>query len=248
MVDENERRLILEMVQSGKISADQGLGLLKALAESGEALLGSEPDPTGTILGGSADLPLGQDSTPGAGVPSAADPGSSMGGEARAPEPEIIQPQGSDPADLPPRASHWRRWWMTWLWAGVGILILGGWLMYWAQITYGIGFLFFCAWLPFLLGLALIVLAWQSSTSRWLHLRVQQRPGSWPPQIAISLPLPVGLASWFLRTFRGLIPGLDDPVVNQVLTALEGEVSPENPIYIDVEDNPNGEHVQIFIG
>src|SRR5512143_710615 len=36
MVDENERRLILEMIQNGKISADQGLGLLKALAESDE--------------------------------------------------------------------------------------------------------------------------------------------------------------------------------------------------------------------
>jgi len=31
---ENERRLILDMIENGKITADEGLGLLKALADS----------------------------------------------------------------------------------------------------------------------------------------------------------------------------------------------------------------------
>jgi hypothetical protein len=240
MVDENERKLILGMIQSGKISADEGLGLLKALEESDQQPAQGEMEQEASTLVEAASL----QSLPGAST----QPEGSAAGPAGFSEAESLTPPASPAPELPPDARQWRRWWTLPLWVGVGILVLSGWLMYWAQVTYGIGFLFFCAWLPFLLGLGLIVLGWQSRSSHWMHLRVEQRPGDWPHRIAISFPLPLGLASWFLRTFRGRIPGLDDPAVDQVLVALDQHATPENPIYIDVDDDPNGDHVQIFIG
>jgi SHOCT-like domain len=248
MVDENERRLVLEMIQSGKISADEGLRLLKALAESGDKPLEDTHDQAAITQDGPTSLPSGSEAIPKVEATQVAQPEPLDSEQAGVNDPESAPPQITHAPELPPDAGSWRSGWMVPLWVGVGILVLSGWLMYWAQITYGIGFLFFCAWLPFLLGLGLMVLAWQSRTAHWLHLRVLQKPGDWPRKIAISFPLPVGLASWFLRTFRGRIPGLEDPTVDQVLVALDQHTSPENPIYIEVEDNPNGQHVQIFIG
>jgi len=118
--------------------------------------------------------------------------------------------------------------------------------MYWAQQAYGIGFLFFCAWLPLLAGIFLMALAWQSRSERWLHLRVEQPPGDWPRRIAISLP--VAPVAWVVRTFKGRITGLQEASVDELLRALEENTSPENPLFIEVAEGEHGEHVQIFIG
>jgi hypothetical protein len=104
---------------------------------------------------------------------------------------------------------------------------------------------------PFTLGLLAIILAWQSRTSPWLHLRVQQAPGETPQRIAISMPLPTGLAAWFLRTFGHRIPamkeqGLDE--LDKMILAVGKNVSPDNPIYVQVDEGENGEKVEIYIG
>ena len=53
-----ERRLILEMIDSGKISADEGLGLLKALDEAQELDVDSPPELLGLQEGHtSTDFP-----------------------------------------------------------------------------------------------------------------------------------------------------------------------------------------------
>jgi hypothetical protein len=159
---------------------------------------------------------------------------------------EEVNPPGSPSQS--PDFDRWRRWWMLPLWVGVGITILGAWLMFAAQQSSGLGFWFLCAWIPFAIGLLLIVIAWGSRTARWLHLRVQQQPGDWPRNIAISFPLPLRFTGWFMRTFRGRIPGLEDASIDELLTAVEHSTSPDTPIYIEVDDGENGEKVQIYIG
>jgi hypothetical protein len=235
MSSENERRLILEMIQSGKITSAEGLSLLNALTESEEApsLVGDRSSES-EILGEHGVII-----------------------EDAAPEPphqtyqdepltgEVLEPVN---ATLPPDVAKWRRWWIIPLWVGVVITILGGLMRSWAQQTYGIGFWFACAWVPLLLGVVLIVMAWGSRTARWLHIRVRQSPGEWPQNIAFSFPIPLRLTAWFLRLFGDFIPGLRGTSVDELIVALGDSTSPENPLFIEVEDDEDGERVEVFIG
>ena len=57
---ENERRLILDMIENGKITADEGLGLLKALADSESR----SPDEQIELLAGSSETDAAVDPAP----------------------------------------------------------------------------------------------------------------------------------------------------------------------------------------
>jgi len=227
---EDERRIILKMIQSGKISAEEGLLLLQALDPDGgedqtDEISNQTPTNTSETMLASE---LG--STP---AEISAEPD---------PAPEI------DKAEvIPEDAQKWRRFWSIPLWIGVGLIVVGAFLMYYAQQSAGIGLWFLCAWIPFLIGLAFVVIAWQSRNSAWLHLRIKQPPGEWPQRIALSLPLPLGLTAWFIRTFRPFIPHMDDIALDEVLLALQGTTTKETPFYIQV-DEEDGEHVEIYIG
>lgn len=143
---------------------------------------------------------------------------------------------------------RWKRWWMIPLWVGVGIIVVSSLLMAWAYQAGGFSFWFACAWLPFLLGLGSVMLAWSSRTARWLHLRVQQQPGEWPRTIAFSFPLPLRLAAWFLRVFGRFIPQLKDTGIDELILALGSATGPASPLLVDVDEGENGERVQIYIG
>ena len=116
--------------------------------------------------------------------------------------------------------------------------------MLWVYQSTGFSFWFGCTWLPFLLGVAVIAMAWGSRSARWLHLR------EWPRTFAFSFPLPLHFAAWFMRTFGKFIPqvneiGLD---FDQLIEAFETSTNPETPFYIEVDDGEGGEKVQIYIG
>jgi hypothetical protein len=106
-----------------------------------------------------------------------------------------------------------------------------------------------CAWLPFLLGVAVMALAWSSRTSRWLHLRIhqKQKPGEWPQKITLSFPLPLRLTTWALRTFGRYFPQLKNSGVDELILALGKNTSPDNPFYLEVDEGEAGERVQIYI-
>jgi hypothetical protein len=227
---EDERRVILKMIQSGKISAEEGLQLLQALGPSEgedqpEEISNKPPVNTSeTLLN--------------------ATPGSIPNGIPADPEPA---PQIDKGEVIPEDAQKWRRFWAIPLWIGIGLIVVGAFLMYYSQQSAGIGFWFLCSWVPFLIGLAFVVIAWQSRNSAWLHLRIRQHPGEWPQTIALSLPLPLGITAWFIRTFRPYIPHMDDIALDEVLLALQDTTSKDSPFYIQVDDE-DGEHVEIYIG
>ncbi|HLE15120.1 MAG TPA: hypothetical protein VI776_10250 [Anaerolineales bacterium] len=213
----DERMQILDMVEQGVITAEEGARLLQAFRDQTDE-----------------DEPIGEAASPNV-----------------EPIPEVIEsgPGGGYPdPEFEASAARWKRWWMIPLWIGVGVTGLGSLLIFWAYQTTGLSFWFGCAWLPFLLGLAVIVMAWSSRTARWLHLRVQQRPGEWPRTIAFSFPLPLRLAAWFLRAFGRYIPQLRDTGVDEMILALSRTTGPASPLLVEVDEGENGERVQIYIG
>jgi len=149
--------------------------------------------------------------------------------------------------ELEETAAQARRWAMIPLWIGVAIVILSAyWLFSLAQAS-NFGFWFYCAWLPFLLGLAVVVLAAGSRAARWLFVRVERKRGR-PRNIVLGFPLPLGLTAWFLRTFGHRIRDLERTNVDEILQALEKTTSSKSPLIVNVQDNEDGEHVQVYIG
>jgi hypothetical protein len=251
MMDQEERMQILDMIENGRISAEQGLKLLKALeGETETALPDTDREPatqeiTSEFDAGSVNLPFEGQQV------------SQLGATPLEDQEEEPQTTGEEQVTVLPGADHegsfaelqkWRRWWTLPLWIGVGITVLGGVLMYWAMQASGLSFWFACASLPFALGVLVIALAYQSRTSPWLHLRVRQRPGEWPQQVAFSFPIPVRPTVWFLRTFGRRIHGLNDTSLDEVILAVGETANSENPIYIQVDDEEDDERVEIYIG
>ncbi len=231
MTEKNERIQILEMIESGVITAAEGARLLQALDTDDrleESLKGEEDYAAGHDVNGAG---------PGSNSQTEEDEFGSLNGE-------VIENV------FEPNIEKWKRWWVIPLWIGVGITIAGSLLMLWAYQSSGFSFWFGCTWLPFLLGVALIAMAWGSRSARWLHLRIKQEPGEWPQTIAFSFPLPLHFAAWFMRTFGQFIPkvneiGLD---FDQLIQSFENSTTPDTPFYIEVDDGDNGETVQIYIG
>ena len=136
MTESKERLEILEMIQQGKISSQEGLKLIEALGESwdGEDLEYLEAEEEMLFPPRNA--------------------------ESADPEPEIASQE----------MEKWRSWWVIPFWTGVGITVLGGALMYWGWSARGIGLGFIAAWIPFLIGLGIMVLGWNSRTGPWIHI------------------------------------------------------------------------------
>jgi hypothetical protein len=281
---ESERLKILEMIDNGLISVDEGVDLLKALDQR-------QIEP-GSVAGSIEELP----ENPGLVVdnekvvfsepaPASQNPPEVTSSEEVAPEEEIVgevgfeeqsadQPeptmnfdaessQSSEQVHAPqaepaleeeftspkidPNMLKWKGFWWIPFWAGVGVTIISTSLMYYAWFKGGFGFWFACTWFPFMLGVAVMALAYASRTARWLHVRVHQKPGEKPQNIAISLPIPLRLTAWFFRTFKGRIPQMGNTGIDELIMALEA-TNPETPFYVEVDEGENGERVEVYIG
>ena len=213
MTQSKERLEILEMIQGGKISPEEGLKLIEALNESWEA---EEEE----YLQAREEMLYPPDPA-----------------KSEDPAPEI------DPEEM----DNWRRWWIIPFWIGVGITILGGALMYWGYSAKGIGLGFIAAWIPFLIGLGIMALGWNSRTGPWLHIRIQQKPGESPQRISLSFPLPIRFFAWSIRTFSQWIPDIPQGS-EEVLLALTDFSPGDSPLSINVNDEEDGEKVIVYIG
>jgi hypothetical protein len=102
---------------------------------------------------------------------------------------------------------------------------------------------------PMLLaGGTILILLLASLGSPWVHVRVDTGQKSWPRRIAISLPLPLRISAWGLRTFGVYIPGLENTSLDELLVELEGSLSKGHPIQIEVEEGDSGERIQVYLG
>jgi hypothetical protein len=93
-----------------------------------------------------------------------------------------------------------------------------------------------------------MILSVATNRSPWVHVRVKTGEDKWPRRIAISLPLPLGLTARILR-WRGMFKGAkDETAIDDLILALEGNLSADEPIYIEVDEGESGERVKVYLG
>lgn len=249
MASDQERRIILEMIESGRITPEEGLNLLQALGESQEEAGDLEDDFPELDPGLEQNSALSPDAASHhhAPHPPAAPPPAEVSASSTSADQGTLTGEISAPEQTPD-FERFRRISMFPLWGGVLVTVLGGLLMYQVLQSRGLGFWFVCASTPFILGLIVVILAWQARTARWLHLRIKQKKGERPRNIKLSFPLPLGFMAWLLRLVRGRVAGLDNTSVDEVIIALGKSTNPDEPLYIHVDETDDGEEVQIYIG
>ena len=163
-------------------------------------------------------------------------------------EPEVIAPEQpaaeaatTPPLEAPKGFSHF---WLYLLWAGVGTVVLGAILLYavyGARAGWGWAV---CGWPLFALGVIVTTTAWWLRTARWVHVRVRGKEN-----VSISLPIPIKLTAWAVKIARPLVPQFKETGVDEVILGLGDALTESNqPLYVDVNDDESGEHVQVYIG
>jgi hypothetical protein len=165
--------------------------------------------------------------------------GSTFGFErSRTPAPEF--------EDVKARA---RRFAMIPLWVGILVAVLSAWGIYGIKKNIGMNFWFYCLLAPLFLGVLLIMVGAAGQGSRWLYVNVDRHNADdWPRNITLGFPLPLALTSWFLRTFGHHIHGLKNTNVDDIIQILDATGKSDEPFIVNVNDDEDGERVQVYIG
>lgn len=119
--------------------------------------------------------------------------------------------------------------------AGIGLATLAGW--WWLLAA------------PLLLiGVIVGGLGLASFRSPWLHVQIENGDSDWPKRLQFALPLPLRPSAWLLRNFGQYVPKFNQTGLDELLIAMSGEISVEDPIVIDVHEGDSGERVRVYFG
>ena len=205
-----ERRKILQMVEEGKISAEDAANLMRAIEAD-------QPEAAIEVI-----------------QPERAY--SAAGSETAAPEFEEVKARARRLAMIP-------------LWVGVIITVICAWGIYEILNDFGTNYWWICLLFPLFIGILLIAIGAGGPNTRWLYVNVDRRYAEdWPRNITLGFPLPLGLTSWFLRNFGQNIHGLGRTNVDDIIQILDATKKSEGPLIVNVDDDEDGEHVQVYIG
>ncbi|MHB8111842.1 MAG: hypothetical protein ACYDHA_00080 [Bellilinea sp.] len=174
--------------------------------------------------------------------------GQEFASPATAPAVEVISPahpdEGSTPdADVPDFA---RFRVISWALFGAFLLltlISANWMIQsWQTRPYGWGF--WLSWIPFAIGILGMA---TSLNTRWLHVRVSEMENGKQKNIRISLPLPLGLVSWFFKLNPSWLPQeMRSKNIGETLSEVNRSISRNEPFFIEVDEED--QHVEIYIG
>jgi hypothetical protein len=148
------------------------------------------------------------------------------------------EPAKSDP-EFDQKVRRFRRLWLVPLGGGILLSVLSAAWMYTALHSFWV----VPALLFFLLGVGLVVLGFDSRSSRWIYIDVNEKPGE-HGHIVITFPLaPIRwLASLFGRHISAEHKGvLDEQILQAVLQ------KSDDPFFVDAHDE-SGNRVQVYIG
>jgi hypothetical protein len=231
-MDNRTRRLeILKKVQAGELSLEEGSVLLSALER--EAGVDIEAMPVETA---------GPEPTP---APVESETVRPEQVDVLVPPPARDEPEFQKPESL----GCWKSAWSLVLWLGIGLTVLSAYWMLSGWQSAGFGWGFFLSWIPFLVGLLLIYLGYEIESSPWLYVRVRQKPGEKPEVITIVIPAPLRFAGWIMRIFQRYIPeNVREKGVPEMLAEMEKSIQGDTPLHIFVDDDEDGEQVEVYIG
>ena len=265
MTDKHTRRMnILNLVASGELTLDQGNRLLSQLDQQADddemqaaatvwpttapaehrdymAPDGEAPESPTALAAPAVETltvtapagPAVNDPPPTAGpVPVAA------AGSGAASTAEVVKEDA--------RSGGSRGWWLVPFLLGLVLTLVSVNWMYLGFAAAGLGWGFWLSFLPLALGILLMWAGWEMRGARWLHLRVQQRPGHTPSQIAISIPLPIGLTRWAIQRFGRYSPGVNGQNPVDILDELDQALAADGPMHIYVDDE-HGEKVELWV-
>jgi len=136
------------------------------------------------------------------------------------------------------------RWvWQLVLWIGIALAAISGYLLttYYTREVATRWLIW--GWILFLLGLLGILFGWWLQRSRWLYVRVQQPDG---PNIFLALPVPLGLVGWILRISRPFVPQIEEMRIDELLLAMQEEIHQGHPFFVQVDEGPGKEQVQVY--
>jgi hypothetical protein len=230
----NEHMKILKLIEDGEITPDEGAILIQELGQA------PVEQPEASSLGILERVNAGEISAEDAIQLLVNQEGRNADKNTENPEME----DEPSPAISDQELEKWKQWWTFPLYIGVGIVVLSTLWINSAYLNSGYGFWFFCAWVPMLVGLMFMALAWRSQSGPWIHVRVKGRK----ERVAIRIPAPLGLASWALNTFGQFVPHLERTSVDEIINALEQSHSNNAPLYVQVDEGEDGERVEVFIG
>ncbi|MGD8472603.1 MAG: hypothetical protein PVH95_00640 [Anaerolineae bacterium] len=168
-------------------------------------------------------------------------------------ESQAVEDAGEAPAEAlapdreapEPLNTRWTTFWIYPLMAGGAILLLGALVVALVSLTGGAWGWLLCGWPLLLLGLLVFVLALWSRSATWMHLRISEEGKR---KMALSFPVPLGLAAWAIRIAQPFVPQLRDTGVDEVILAVRESASRGEPLFIDVQDDEDGERVELYLG
>jgi hypothetical protein len=222
---DQEREQVLKMIASGKISAEEGLKLMRTLDQSRAE----------------DEMPVSNQVTDGETSPEVEE-------EKNRSEEEAPKSRFENDPRIARVKNTVQRLWQIPLWIGVFITVVSAWGMYMLVRAANLNFWFYFLVLPLLLGVLVMVAAVGSRKARWLFVDVHQKPGERPARIFLGFPLPLKLAAWFLRTFGRYIPDLGKTNVDEVIEVIETGFTSTEPLVVNVDEGEDGERVQVYIG
>ena len=155
---------------------------------------------------------------------------------------EVLPPEQKPPE---PMETRWARFWIYPMMAGGAILLLGALVVGLVSIAGGAWGWLLCGWPLLLTGLLILILAVWSRRATWMHLRITEEGKR---KMAFSFPVPLGLAAWAIRIAQPFVPQLQETGVDEVILAVRDSAARGEPLFIDVQDDEDGERVELYIG
>jgi hypothetical protein len=223
MTTSEERQQVLRMIADGKITPEEGSRLLAALSG------GMPPELTTPSA-----APEPAQETPQA---EQAEPQQ----QAYTPEQEVISPPPPIDAHIPDT----RHWWQVPFWIGAALLIAGAFTLAGALSSGAICIVLLCGLPLLMIGILAVIVAWFARNGPWVHIRVKHnRPGE--RDINLSVPLDLGVMT--VRVAEPFVPQMKNTGVDDVIVSMKDNVQKDKPLIIDVNDDEDGEHVQVIVG
>ncbi len=228
MTTSEERQTILKMISDGKITPEEGAQLLAALR--------GELPPSG-------EMPPEQSAQaePASGT---SQPEMPQAEPAYTPEQDVIDPAPPVNVNLPDT----RHWWQIPFWIGAALLLAGAFMMAGMLQSGAVCLLLLCAFPILLIGLLLIIAAWLARNGPWVHVRIKHNRTTRPGDRDMNFSVPLDLGVMAVRVAEPFVPQMRNTGVDDVIVSLKDNVKKDQPLVIDVNDDEDGEHVQVIVG